>query len=115
MSIPLNNNWQPFNIISNSELYDLIFLDTDLHENYNIDNLNLMKFSQFTAAIDNPLENSDPDTNYFDNASSYISNNDVCNQCKYYFVDDLNKNNLSNNFFSICSLNINSLPKNFSS
>ena len=113
MPILLDENWQPFVLISDSELCDLMSFDTGLFGNYSIDRLDSMKFSQFSATTNNPLEHSDPDTNYFINDNNHISSNANCNQCKYYFSDTLNRTNFTNDMLSICSLNINSMSKNF--
>ena len=86
--------------------------NTDLFENNSIDKLDSMKFNQFSVTTNNPLEHSDPDTNYFNN-NNHINNNDVCNQCKYYFSDTLNETTFTNDILSICSFNINSMSKNF--
>ena len=107
MSTLLYDDWQPFNFIDDVDLERLLFSNELFNQNYNLDLLNKTIFEQFSRDIHNTIVNSDPDINFFSEIR------DKCNQCTYYFIDSLKEFNKVKNKFSICSLNINSISKNF--
>ena len=103
----IDENWQPFSLIDNVELEGLFFNNDLLNTGYNIDVLNKVIFQQFSNNIHSSIVNSDPDVNFYSEIS------EVCDQCEYFFIDSLKKINKNSDRFSICSLNINSISKNF--
>ena len=104
------NHWQPFYNLSDLELNRFIQSYLSDSEYNSIDNLNKIVFNQFDSEFDKFDSTLNPDLNFFENS------NIINNSCSYYFNDcvkeHLNKLDKDDKYFSLLSMNINSLPKN---
>ena len=100
------DDWQPFALLNELELDNILFENELLNQNYAIDSLNQITFNQFSLDVPDVFRDLDPDVNFFPEIR------DKCDQCGYHFVDSLNNIIRSDNL-SICSLNVNSISKNF--
>ena len=108
------NHWQPFYGLNNFEFDCFIQSNSINQKNFSIDFLDNIIFNQFNANYDRYNPDLNPDLN-FSLFSDRVSEN-----CRYYFNDTIKnsviKDNIDstidNNFFSLLSLNINSIPKN---
>ena len=89
-----------------SDLNDLEFLNLDNNYSVDLSYLNDKVFDQFYSEYDNYDINFDPSSNYFNELKPIFEN------CNYVFTDDQGFD-VDQDSFSVCCLNINSIPCNF--
>ena len=109
------NNFLPFYFLDDEQYNDHVkslqtnnLIELNDVTCFSLDKIDSMLFNQFNFETDIHSVYDDPDTNYFHTFADNI------NSCEYYFnytYKDL-RDNIAQKSISVCSLNINSIPKN---